>query len=225
MQSSTIAAPGRTTVTATGDFLRYRLGRWVVLAVTTIFAIIVVAPFAWTVSTSHAHPDGVFQRAAGVDRPRPGLVELRRGVRADSVFQADSQQFSRDDRRRHRAAVHGVPGGLRLCTAGIPWPQPAFLADHGDDDDPLAGDDHPSVRDRQPHGIGQHLVVADHPGAAHRLWHLLDAAILPGCAKGFRRSCRDRRRQPDRGLCPRLSAAGHAGPGGAGHAGLQRYME
>ena len=57
MSSNTIAAaPGRTTVTATGDFLRYRLGRSVVLAVTTIFAIIVVAPFAWTVSTSLRTP-------------------------------------------------------------------------------------------------------------------------------------------------------------------------
>lgn len=57
MQSDTMAAAsGRTTVTATGDFLRYRLGRWVVLALTTIFAIIVVAPFAWTVSTSMRTP-------------------------------------------------------------------------------------------------------------------------------------------------------------------------
>lgn len=57
MQSDTMAASsGRTTVTATGDFLRYRLGRWVVLALTTIFAIIVVAPFAWTVSTSMRTP-------------------------------------------------------------------------------------------------------------------------------------------------------------------------
>lgn len=57
MQSDTMAATsGRTTVTATGDFLRYRLGRWVVLALTTIFAIIVVAPFAWTVSTSMRTP-------------------------------------------------------------------------------------------------------------------------------------------------------------------------
>jgi multiple sugar transport system permease protein len=57
MQSDTMATTsGRTTVTATGDFLRYRLGRWVVLALTTIFAIIVVAPFAWTVSTSMRTP-------------------------------------------------------------------------------------------------------------------------------------------------------------------------
>lgn len=57
MQSDTMAATsGRTTVTATGDFLRYRLGRWGVLALTTIFAIIVVAPFAWTVSTSMRTP-------------------------------------------------------------------------------------------------------------------------------------------------------------------------
>jgi len=38
------------------DFVRYRLGRWIVLAITTIFAIIVVAPFAWTVSTSMRLP-------------------------------------------------------------------------------------------------------------------------------------------------------------------------
>jgi multiple sugar transport system permease protein len=50
------AAPGRSTVTATSDFLRYRLGRWAVLLVTTIFAVIVVAPFAWTVSTSMRTP-------------------------------------------------------------------------------------------------------------------------------------------------------------------------
>jgi multiple sugar transport system permease protein len=39
-----------------GDFLRYRLGRWVVLVLATFFAIIVVAPFAWTVSTSMRLP-------------------------------------------------------------------------------------------------------------------------------------------------------------------------
>ena len=39
-----------------GDWIRYRAGRWLVLAVTTVFAVIVIAPFAWTVSTSLRAP-------------------------------------------------------------------------------------------------------------------------------------------------------------------------
>ncbi len=39
-----------------GDFFRYRFGRWLALALTVVFAIIVVAPFAWTVSTSLRTP-------------------------------------------------------------------------------------------------------------------------------------------------------------------------
>ncbi|MFO7631017.1 MAG: carbohydrate ABC transporter permease [Caldilinea sp.] len=53
MQSSAIqSTPRRSIGDATGDFLRYRLGRWVVMLVTACFALIVVAPFAWTFSTS-----------------------------------------------------------------------------------------------------------------------------------------------------------------------------
>ncbi len=48
--------PRRSARLATGDFLRYRLGHWIVLLVTTAFAVIVVAPFAWTVSTSMRLP-------------------------------------------------------------------------------------------------------------------------------------------------------------------------
>lgn len=46
----------RSTGAATNDFLRYRLGHWIVLLVTAVFAVIVVAPFAWTISTSMRLP-------------------------------------------------------------------------------------------------------------------------------------------------------------------------
>lgn len=39
-----------------GDWFRYRAGRWLLLAVTIVFAVIVIAPFAWTVSTSLRAP-------------------------------------------------------------------------------------------------------------------------------------------------------------------------
>lgn len=48
--------PHRSAGATTSDFLRYRLGRWIVLLVTAAFAVIVVAPFAWTVSTSMRLP-------------------------------------------------------------------------------------------------------------------------------------------------------------------------
>lgn len=48
--------PRRSTGAATNDFLRYRLGHWIVLLATAAFAVIVVAPFAWTVSTSMRLP-------------------------------------------------------------------------------------------------------------------------------------------------------------------------
>ncbi|HHY57643.1 MAG TPA: carbohydrate ABC transporter permease [Chloroflexi bacterium] len=58
MQSTAtnFGSPRRTAGAAVGDFLRYRLGRWIVLLVTAVFAVIVVAPFAWTVSTSMRLP-------------------------------------------------------------------------------------------------------------------------------------------------------------------------
>ncbi|HRA67221.1 MAG TPA: hypothetical protein PL187_14430, partial [Caldilinea sp.] len=57
MQSTMMpTAPRRSSAAAAGDFLRYRLGMWLLLLVTTVFAIIVVAPFAWTVSTSMRTP-------------------------------------------------------------------------------------------------------------------------------------------------------------------------
>lgn len=58
MQSTTtpFAPPRRSAGAATGDYLRYRLGRWLVLLATACFAVIVVAPFAWTVSTSMRLP-------------------------------------------------------------------------------------------------------------------------------------------------------------------------
>ena len=39
-----------------GDFLRYRMGHWVLMAVLFAFSVIVLAPFVWTVSTSFRLP-------------------------------------------------------------------------------------------------------------------------------------------------------------------------
>jgi multiple sugar transport system permease protein len=48
--------PRRSRGAATNDFLRYRLGYWSVLLITSAFAVLVVAPFAWTISTSMRLP-------------------------------------------------------------------------------------------------------------------------------------------------------------------------
>lgn len=58
MQStaSQFSTPQRSAGHTFGDFLRYRLGRWLLLLVTAGFAIIIVVPFAWTVSTSMRLP-------------------------------------------------------------------------------------------------------------------------------------------------------------------------
>jgi multiple sugar transport system permease protein len=57
MQSS-VAHPShsRTRTKQAEDFLRYRLTHWILVAVLVAFSVIVLAPFAWTVSTSMRLP-------------------------------------------------------------------------------------------------------------------------------------------------------------------------